>query len=174
MVVALLGAVFFLFLGVMMILSGEEDTWELTLMCAAFAAAFAAGAWFARRSAKSVIEYDAEGVRLLRPGKPVVLRWDEVTGLRLDNPGRLAIIGAAGRIRFDLGWKGWQQLADYARAHAEGAVDAADAADVDRHQPEGAALVELGVQIDDQGVIVEGPGELIEHADAAVDGSGAV
>ena len=123
MVVALLGAVFFLFLGVMMILSGEEDTWELTLMCAAFAAAFAAGAWFARRSAKSVIEYDAEGVRLLRPGKPVVLRWDEVTGLRLDNPGRLAIIGAAGRIRFDLGWKGWQQLADYARAHVSGAPE---------------------------------------------------
>ena len=79
--------------------------------------------WFARRSAKSVIEYDAEGVRLLRPGKPVVLRWDEVTGLRLDNPGRLAIIGAAGRIRFDLGWKGWQQLADYARAHVSGAPE---------------------------------------------------
>lgn len=122
MVASIVGAALFLLLAVMMVVSGEEDVLTLTLMCVAFAAVFAVGGFFAHRSAKSVIEYDALGVRLLRPGKPVELRWSEVTGLRLSNPNRMAITGAAGTIRFDQGWKGWQQLSDFARAHVSASV----------------------------------------------------
>ena len=118
LIACFLGAALFLFLATMLVVSGEEGVLGTMLLCLLFAAGFIVGAAALLSARKAYIEYDAAGVRLYKGRKSVDLPWGQVTELRLRNASRLRIIGPAGKIGFDMGWTGWEQLMIYARNHA--------------------------------------------------------